>query len=323
MGVVANERRIRANFLNGTVDDNPLAVGATTLTSSALASFPVVDATNHAMLVLDPNGIGGTPEVVMVTAHGAGATTATIVRAQEGTVARSHAQTTPWTHSALASDLAPLSQDPIFAVNATTGTLGDEFSGATLDSSWVRVDRTGNAAPVTWTQSGGMLSVKSTATDTAAELHALMKPLGGATFPLSVVTATRQAHAYATNYQMMGLILADGVTYGSGTQLKDLMYVDTTTAGLKPSPRSHTGYSTDGTTYDNSNWNFFSPVVWRRWDWTAANTFTYSVSPDGISWIQLGGTISLTFTPTHAGMYISHWGQTRTSVGTFEFFRIT
>lgn len=320
---MANETRVRANFLSGVVDDNPLTVGATTLTSSSLASFPVINTTNHAMIVLDPNGTAGTPEIVMVTAHGAGATTATIVRAQEGTTARQHNQTIPWVHSALASDLAPISQDPVYSVNAVTGTLGDEFASTTLDPSWIRVDRAGNSSPVVWTQSGGMLSVKSTAADVAVELHALMKPLNGATFPLSITTATRQMHSYATNYQMLGLILADGVTYGSGTQLKDTMYVDTSTAGLKPSPRSHTGYSTDGVTYDNTNWNFFSPVVWRRWDWTAANTFAYYVSPDGVSWIQLGGTISLTFTPTHAGVYITHWGQTRTSIGTFEFFRIT
>lgn len=320
---MANDLRVRANFLSGVVDDNPLSIGATTLTSSALSSFPVIDSTNHALIVLDPNGTGGTPEIVKVTGHGAGATTATVLRAQENTVARAHNQNIPWVHSAVASDLSPISQDPIFAANATTGTLGDEFSSTTLDPSWTRVDRSGNSSGVSWTQSGGMLSVKSTAADLGGELHALMKPLGGATFPLSVVTATRHAHAYATNYQMLGLVLADGATYGSGTQLKDLMFVDTSTAGLKPSPRSHTGYSTDGTTYDNTNWNFFSPVVWHRWDWTAANTFAYYVSPDGISWIQLGGTISLTFTPTHAGVYISHWGQTRTSIGTFEFFRIT
>jgi hypothetical protein len=320
---MANEIRTRANFLSGVVDDNPLSPGATTLNSSSLSSFPVVDSTNHAMIVLDPDGAGGTPEIAKIIAHGAGATSATIMRGQENTTARQHNQNTPWTHSALASDLQ-LSQDPFFAVNATTGTLGDEFSSSTLDPSWIRVDRAGNSTGVTWAQSGDMLSVMSTATDNANEIHALLKPLGGATYPLSIVTATRQMQQYATNYQMLGLVLADGTTYGSGTQLIDMMYAGTSAgAGLQPSPRSITGFSTAASTYDSTNWNFFGSHVWRRWDWTAANTFAYYISPDGVSWIQIGGTISLSFTPTYVGMHISHWGSTKSSVGTFEFIRIT
>ena len=101
---MANEIRVRANFLSGVVDDNPLIVGATTLTSSSLSSFPVIDSTNHALVVLDPNGTAGTPEIVMVTAHGVGATTATISRGQESTTARQHNQNIAWVHSAVASD---------------------------------------------------------------------------------------------------------------------------------------------------------------------------------------------------------------------------
>jgi hypothetical protein len=319
---MANGIRIRANFVGGVVDDNPLTIGATTLTSSTLNQLPPIGATEHAVIVLDPGGAGGAPEIVYVTAHTNGATTATIARAKEGTTSRQHNQNTTWVHSGIASDFA-FSKDPRYSLNSDSGTLSDEFSTVSLDGNWTRVDRSGNSAGVTWTQSGDMLSVKSTATDNAGEMHALVKPLGGASFPLTFTTASRHMHRYATNYQMLGIVLADGVTYGSGTQLADIMYVDTSAAGLRPSPRSFTGFNTNVNTYDTNSWSYHGGLVWHRWNWTAANTFTYETSPDGVSWIQLGGTISLTITPTHAGVWISHWGTAQSSIGSFEFFRIS
>lgn len=101
---MANELRVRQNCLGGKVEDNPLAIGATTLTSAALAAMVAISATQHLSITLDPDGIFGAPEIVWVTAHVAGATTATILRAQEGTTARSHKQDVDWSHGPTAMD---------------------------------------------------------------------------------------------------------------------------------------------------------------------------------------------------------------------------
>ena len=101
---MANEKRLRVNSIGGLIEDNPLTSGATTLTSSALASLPLVDSTNHCALVLDPDGVEATPEIVWITAHTAYATTATVSRAQEGTVAVAHSQGIPWVHAPTVSD---------------------------------------------------------------------------------------------------------------------------------------------------------------------------------------------------------------------------
>ena len=101
---MANEIRVRANFIGGVIDDNPLLISATTLTSSSLAGLPPVGVTEHAAIVLDPSGVGGTPEVVHVTSHNAGSTSATIVRGMEDTTARQHAQGVSWIHTATARD---------------------------------------------------------------------------------------------------------------------------------------------------------------------------------------------------------------------------
>jgi hypothetical protein len=97
---------VRQNFLSGVVDDNPLGSGATTLTSSALAGLVAVGSTQHLALILDPGASAGAPEIVYVTAHTASATTATILRAQEGTSARSHAQNIQWIHGPTKQDFA-------------------------------------------------------------------------------------------------------------------------------------------------------------------------------------------------------------------------
>lgn len=95
---MANEDRSRTLFLSGLVDDNPLTSGATTLTATELADLPAIGSTEHAVIVLDPNGDSGDPEIVYVTAHTASATTATIARGQEGTTGREHDQNTRWYH---------------------------------------------------------------------------------------------------------------------------------------------------------------------------------------------------------------------------------
>lgn len=95
-----NELRVRANGIGGKVEDNPLTAAATTLTSAGLAAVPVIGTTQHLALVLDPDGIDGAPEIVWITAHTAAATTATILRAQEGTTARQHLRDTDWIHGA-------------------------------------------------------------------------------------------------------------------------------------------------------------------------------------------------------------------------------
>jgi len=92
--------RLRRNFMSGTITDNPLLIGATTINSANFANLPVVASPDIIALVLDPLGTAGTPEIVYVTAHTAAATSVTALRGQEtalgGGAARQHAQGIPW-----------------------------------------------------------------------------------------------------------------------------------------------------------------------------------------------------------------------------------
>ena len=125
-------QRHRQNFIGGLIEDNPLASGATTLTPAALAAVDeVVLGTTYIPIVLDPDGIGGAPEIAYITAHATAATTATISRAEESTAAREHKQDIRWVHGPTVLDISPQYEDftPVISQGGalTTSTLVSRY----------------------------------------------------------------------------------------------------------------------------------------------------------------------------------------------------
>lgn len=97
---MANEIRIRDDGVAGAIDA-ALTTSTTTLSSPGLADLEVIGTTKHAPITLvarDTDGRVTAREVVWVTAHTASATTATILRAQEGTEAAAWAIGSKWVH---------------------------------------------------------------------------------------------------------------------------------------------------------------------------------------------------------------------------------
>lgn len=86
--------RVRSNSITGTLTASlPSAASGDsgTLEASWLANFPAVASGQIAAVIVDPAASAGAPEIVWITAHTASASTASIVRGQEGSTARSHA----------------------------------------------------------------------------------------------------------------------------------------------------------------------------------------------------------------------------------------
>ena len=69
------------NFVEGVTDADILS-GATTLSGSFLADLPPVSGGDTAVLIIDPEAAGNGPEKLIVTAHTASATTATVTRSE-------------------------------------------------------------------------------------------------------------------------------------------------------------------------------------------------------------------------------------------------
>lgn len=115
--------RIRANNVYGVTQDNPLSAAAATFNSVSLPLLPVV-ASAHAIIVLDPKRVYGDPEIVVVTAHTAASTVATILRGQYNTSARQHPQGTSWAH-------VPVTEDWIQILTSVTRPT-DPYRGQTI-----------------------------------------------------------------------------------------------------------------------------------------------------------------------------------------------
>ena len=97
------------NASAGTITDAPLGPTATTINSFAFQFLPTVAAPDFLYLTVDPNGVGGLPEIVKVTAHTASATAVTVVRYQQpgsniAASGRTHVAGTIWRQSATQAD---------------------------------------------------------------------------------------------------------------------------------------------------------------------------------------------------------------------------
>lgn len=150
---MANEKRLRALAIGGLIEDNPLASGGTTLTSAGLAALPAIGTTEHAAIVLDPDGMFGAPEIAYVTAHTTGATTATITRGQESTTARQHDRDVPWIHG-------PTVKDFLGVIARQGGSATDwSASGTATQTPPVRMAEQVGALPYSGLASGGTVTL--------------------------------------------------------------------------------------------------------------------------------------------------------------------
>lgn len=112
---------LHRNFLAGLISDNPLGDSDTTINSSAFVYLPEVAGGDYMWLTLDPDAVDGAPEIVKVVAHTSSGTQVTVERAQQGTVARQHAQSTEWRHAITRFDIE--NANPIAKAGAAVGDL--------------------------------------------------------------------------------------------------------------------------------------------------------------------------------------------------------
>lgn len=94
------------NFQSGTLSAD-ITNTATSFSSAGLANLQVVASPDTMWIVLDPEASAGAPEIVQVTVHTSSATSATIVRGQQGTTARAHLTGVVWRASLTKSDVVP------------------------------------------------------------------------------------------------------------------------------------------------------------------------------------------------------------------------
>lgn len=151
---------ILMNFQSGVLSAAPGAAG-TTLTSGNFGFLPTIVAPHTLRIALDPDGVAGVPEIVTVTAHGAAATTCTVLRGQESAFgagpARAHAVDTVWRHVLTRASILEMAV-PAASVIATAAATPDPgyvfIDGSTLVNgqvlypmAWARIPGSWKAAP--------------------------------------------------------------------------------------------------------------------------------------------------------------------------------
>jgi len=300
-----------------------------------LASLPIVDSAHHIAITLDPPGSTGAPEIVWVTAHTANATSATILRAQEGTSARQMAMGTSWLNSPTKLDFT-LPYLGVTGVNdrvwnrpGTVSTLDDEFNDASLDPAWVRYDTTAaGSTPVVYTEGADCLSINhaGSSSDNVGPAHALLKPLGGLTYPVTIEACFRTMRRYATNYHMFGLIFTDGVAQTSkACWINPYASTNTGTAFTLRTGGWNALNAGEISTSPNTTYEFPGAPMYQRLKWSAANTFQTDYSPDGVSWMRLPAAdyTGVTITPTYIGIAVSSWTINTPSITSVEYLRVS
>lgn len=201
--------------------------------------------------------------------------------------------------------------------NAATA-YDDEFNNGSLGGNWNRVDAGGGSGRATWTESGDSLSLYLTGGDASDEMHAMMEAC-----TLSIgdtVQCYIRGFGESSNYPQGGLVLANGITYGSGKQAF-MQYFLAGSLQYAIAADEWNGYNTrsGGLTYTASP--FFGLEYHMRIKYSAANTFEFYASPDAISW-RLLYTRTITLTPTYIGLAGSTFSGNTPFIWSFDYIRV-
>lgn len=198
----------------------------------------------------------------------------------------------------------------------------DEFSGASLGGSYVRVDDTGGSGRLTWTQADDLLISTNTGGDTLNQFSALMIPLsavGGALATGDAFVTCLILSSNGANYAFGGMLFADGVAFGAGKQV-----VATSHYGASSQDhflRSYTNYTTIGTSVAQITGVRLGTPTFIRLVYLGGTTWRRDLSYDGQFWQIGGATLTLSITPTHVGFLNSSFGTATANQIGYEFIR--
>lgn len=232
-------------FASGLLSADP-GSGGTTLSSAQFSTLATIVAPDTMRLAIDPDGAFGLPEIVVVTAHAAAATTCTVVRGQEvgsgGVAGLAHAINSVWRHAVTPANLVGLAQpgdvkwtiaatadlgwlmvDGSTVVNAQTlfpGLWAKIPAGWKSGSSMVMPDARGRTLVAAGTGAG--LTARTLASTFGEEAHTLSQaetPLKSHVHsvdpaPTAVTGSTGAGtpHSHSYSDQFGGPLLADGGT---------------------------------------------------------------------------------------------------------------
>jgi len=183
---------------------------------------------------------------------------------------------------------------PVF----TPGANDDEFNDESF-SGWTAVN-SGSQVP-TVTEINHVASILHPGGGGAQNLWAYMKSYSPSANDYIEIAFKVGGNNQA--YNRAGLIMADGVSFSSGTQAVFFLsffeaYTILTT---------YNGYNTDNAGFLGSSIFAITggSVIFLRLKYEGSNHFRGYISPDGVSWMDATGQQTVTVTPTNIGFFLT------------------
>lgn len=174
---------------------------------------------------------------------------------------------------------------------------------------------------VTWQTRYGVLSGNPT-NQSANDMAAVVWPLTSAAAPMTIETRG-MILAKADANPMLGLLFANGTSTGDSISAVSL-YMSNNAAVTVLATFSGT-YTTATVSNVISDMDAAAPLIpfYMRLVWTAANTWAWALSYDGLSWTDFNSsTFAVTLTPTHFGVWATSWAQPYPAPATFDYVRV-
>lgn len=200
-------------------------------------------------------------------------------------------------------------------IGGSVGASDDEFDDASF-TGWTKVESGSHL--ITVTERDNRLSVAHPGGDSSAEMHGIVKSatINSGAYVESCISAM----GVLQNFNVVGLVFANGSTYGAGAQA--LFYFSI--QEQKFYSIAFTNYSSAGSFNSVNNWEMGRGPrdLFMRWKYEGSNHFRGYVSPDGISWVDITGQQTITLTPSHFGVVMSTWGGASAMAYSFRYIRL-
>lgn len=289
--------------LNGAINNSTTTVVVTDGSKMPLANFRIIIE----------------QEIMFVISRSSN--TLTVIRAIESTSVASHADTL-----AVAGVITKGAFDQIrLDILASAGIVprwtslsadDDEFDDESF-SGWTKVWH-GTNGPVTEVEQDHQVSLSMATGSASAQLAAYLKsktPSAG-----DYMTMGFSMFGPGGQFPIMGVIFADGTTYGSGSQVLLGYSGNEQLLSMKP----FTGFNSSGSPTNAAT--LFHPVnsvIHIKVVYQGSNTWDAYLSVDGIQWAKTHNGISITLTPTKMGFFITTWGSTLPHVFNVKYVRFS
>lgn len=194
------------------------------------------------------------------------------------------------------------------------GVYDDEFDDENF-SGWTTVQD--SSPTVTVAEGYDRLTLLHPGGDSAAELHAFMKAVSPAAN--AMIEMCFRMSGRGQNYNQMGLIFANGASYGAGSQVL-WGYSPQETSWVRHIFTNYNSQSGGGVGI-SCQARMVGGLMFLRFQYLGSNNWQGFASVDGLQWMNISGSFGRTLTPTHIGFWITTWGGVNPIQASIEYFR--